>query len=216
MTEVGLRERKKQRTRRALANAALRLFREKGYEETTVAEIAAAAEVSTKTLFNYFPSKEDVVFADTRRRIDLAREVIADRRPDEELASLLDRLLTRLRSLITSADADVDPELTPMRLQLITTHPALRGRALRLLFEAQHEIATGLRQAYPDRLDETTAAIVVGAWIGAIFSAVVTRADSGEPIESSWAVVRQATDIVINGIHSLDASPEAPPPPAET
>ena len=57
----GLRERKKQRTRELIAARALELFSERGYHATTVADIAAAAEVSKPTLFRYFPTKEDLV-----------------------------------------------------------------------------------------------------------------------------------------------------------
>ena len=82
MGELGLRERKKLRTREPIATVALDLFAERGYQQTAVAEIAEAAEVSKGTLLAYFPSKEEIVFADTSPlRDQLCHELRHQQRP---------------------------------------------------------------------------------------------------------------------------------------
>ena len=83
---VGLRERKKQRTRQAIVEAATRLFAENGYAETTLAEVAEEAEVALSTIFNYFPGKPDIVFAVLDVLIASARARIVER-PETETAS---------------------------------------------------------------------------------------------------------------------------------
>src|SRR5918911_1480825 len=62
-SDIGLRERKKQRTRQLISQTARQLFSERGFENVSVAEVARAAEVSDATVFNYFASKEDLVFS---------------------------------------------------------------------------------------------------------------------------------------------------------
>ncbi|MEV1020510.1 TetR family transcriptional regulator [Streptomyces sp. NPDC050264] len=79
----GLRERKKQRTRQTLSDTAVRLFLEKGYDRVSVAEVAAAAEVSKPTLFRYFAAKEDLVLHRFADHEDEAARVVAERAAGE-------------------------------------------------------------------------------------------------------------------------------------
>ncbi|WNO73792.1 helix-turn-helix domain-containing protein [Streptomyces sp. AM8-1-1] len=87
---TGLRERKKQQTYRAISDAAIALFLEKGFEAVSVAEIAAAADVSKPTLFRYFPAKEDMALHRFADHEDEAARVVAAREPG---VSPLDALL---------------------------------------------------------------------------------------------------------------------------
>jgi AcrR family transcriptional regulator len=81
MTTAGLRERKKRQTRDAIATAAMRLFGERGFDAVTVEEIAQAADVSRKTVFNHFPTKEDLVFLRGEERRAALVEAIRARPP---------------------------------------------------------------------------------------------------------------------------------------
>jgi AcrR family transcriptional regulator len=81
----GLRERKKQRTRQTIVDVATRLFVEQGYQQTTLAQIAEEADVSTSTFFNYFATKVDIVFCLLDLVTDSAQRRIAER-PDDEPA----------------------------------------------------------------------------------------------------------------------------------
>jgi AcrR family transcriptional regulator len=94
--QVGLRERKKRATRTLIADTALRLFAERGFDQTTVAEVAEAAGVSVKTVFNYFPAKEDLFFDRADEVEQLWLDAVADHRPGESLlAGLRRRVLSR-------------------------------------------------------------------------------------------------------------------------
>src|SRR6266849_9390807 len=77
--QPGLRERKKQRTRETIARVAHELFAERGYHVTTLPDIAEAADVSTRTIFAYFPSKEDILFSDFPLMKEALAQALAER-----------------------------------------------------------------------------------------------------------------------------------------
>src|SRR6476619_3837144 len=89
---MGLRETKKHETRREIADTAMRLFVQRGFEHVTVSEVAAAARVSEKTVFNYFPTKEDLFFDELPERQAALVAAIRDRAPGESIVASLRRL----------------------------------------------------------------------------------------------------------------------------
>jgi AcrR family transcriptional regulator len=106
--EPGLRERKKERTRETIARAAHALFAERGYHATTLNDIAQAADVSTRTIFAYFPSKEDILFSDfPLMRRTLAR-ALADRPAGEDTLETVRKFILASRKFETS---DLDEQL---------------------------------------------------------------------------------------------------------
>ncbi|TDB70916.1 TetR family transcriptional regulator [Micromonospora sp. KC721] len=205
-TGPGLRERKKERTRQALINSALDLFAERGYEATTVADIAAGADVSTRTFFSYFASKEEILFADTEERLALAFAVIDQRGPRDEPADVL------LRTMATILDrserfAQVFDRAAPIRLRMLLTVPAVQGMALRRLLSAQQRLAAHLQAAFPDRLDRVEAAAMVGALVGAVVNTLLTLVESPEQVDQLTgdvdhvlAHLRRAVDVAVRGI----------------
>ncbi|WP_240809605.1 TetR/AcrR family transcriptional regulator [Actinomadura sp. WMMA1423] len=119
----GLREMKKARTRAAIQREALRLFRERGYEATTVEQVAQAAEVAHTTVFRYFPTKEDLVISD-----DADPVVFASLRAQPPELSPLRALRAALREVLGGFSAD-DLAAGRDRAVLILSVPALRGAA---------------------------------------------------------------------------------------
>jgi AcrR family transcriptional regulator len=193
-----LRERKRARTRQALVDAAVDLFERHGYEQTTIADIAAAAQIATRTFFGYFASKEELLFPESDARVRATVQAVAARGPDEGPAEILLRVL---RSVGEDSD-DMTGRLAALRLHLIRTVPAVRGRALQIQLDAQREIARQLAQAFPDRLDEVTAAALTGAFVGAVsgaLQAVLDGADQtgGADPAALHRAVHEATDVAL-------------------
>ena len=93
--QVTLRQMKKERTRQLIADTALRLFMERGYEQTTIDEIATTAEVGTRTLYRYYPTKEDLLVMSARPGLRGLVECLCERPNDEPLGQSLYMTLAR-------------------------------------------------------------------------------------------------------------------------
>ncbi|MEU6578486.1 helix-turn-helix domain-containing protein [Streptomyces sp. NPDC046805] len=162
------RERKRQRTRQAIIDAGADLFERRGYEGTTIADIADAAEIGTRTFFSYFASKEELLFPESDARVAAAVAAIEAREPADRPADLLLRALQDVNETTT----EMAGPTARLRMRLTQSVPAVRGRALQEQLDAQLEIARHLQAAFPDELDAVQAAAMVGAFIGAVTGAL--------------------------------------------
>ncbi len=194
-----LRERKRRRTRAAIVAAAIDLFESRGYDRTTVADIAAAADIGTRTFFSYFASKEELIFPEADARVRAAVDAIAARGPADTPTDVL------LRALSTVAEdgQEIIGHTAELRMRLVRTVPAVRGRALQIQQDAQREIARHLHAAYPTELDEVSAAAVVGAFVGAVTGAIQAMIDQDfdgagpDHIDERRRLLRHATDLAL-------------------
>jgi AcrR family transcriptional regulator len=126
-TETGLRERKKERTRRLIAETAVGLFLERGFDGVTVAEIARRAEVAEKTVFNYFPTKEDLVYWRLESFENELLDAIREREPRESILAAFGRFVLIRRGLLAEQDPAAIERLVALT-RMITESPALLAR----------------------------------------------------------------------------------------
>ena len=131
-TELGLRERKKLRTRQQIADTAWRLFAERGFDEVPVALIARAAEVSEATVFNYFPTKEDLVFHRMEAFEDELLTAIRDRGEGESIVEAFGRFVLRPRGFLGSDDPEATDGMRRVA-RVMTGSPALQARERQIL-----------------------------------------------------------------------------------
>ncbi|MCW2861595.1 MAG: transcriptional regulator [Actinoallomurus sp.] len=137
---AGRRERKKQRTRESLVDAAFRLFQEKGFEATTVEEIADAVDVSSRTFFRYFASKEDVVLTYQEEQFTTMLEELAARPKAEPVMTALRNAAVSVLRACEDGDYGFDPERFGCIQQMMESSPAVFGRSLEHGQKKQAEI----------------------------------------------------------------------------
>ena len=136
---MGLRETKKQETRSEIADTAMRLFVQRGFDRVTVAEVAADAHVSEKTVFNYFPTKEDLFFDEVPEREDAIVEAVRSRAPDESVVAALRRLQAGECPRLCSPGFAVFA-------RIIEESPALQAKELEVMARLTETLAGALRK----------------------------------------------------------------------
>jgi AcrR family transcriptional regulator len=197
---LGLRERKKLRTRRSIAEAALRLFAERGYEETTIADIAQAADVSPRTFFSYFPSKEDVVFAEIDDRLADVRAGLIPPSPGETPLASIRRVVTGVMAALVSEHGMYGP----VQVRLILARPTLQARALQRMHETRQEVENLVRQLCPE-IDDIDAVAVSGIAVGGIQAVVMHCRQHGHGPDETRTALDRALAIVERGLGSVAA-----------
>lgn len=169
--KVGLRERKKAKTRAEIQRQALRLIGERGYEATTVAQIAEAAEVSESTFFRYFPTKEDVVLWD---EFDpLVFEAFRERPPE---LSPVRALREAIREAMTRASAEERAGLRG-RVELLLGVPPLRAAFVDRIGGPMGLLAGAVAERAGRRPDDPAVRALAGAMMGVGLSVMFAAAE---------------------------------------
>jgi AcrR family transcriptional regulator len=194
---AGLRERKKQRTREQIAESAFRLFRERGFQGTTIADIAAAADISPRTFFAYFPSKEAVVFHNF----------------DAILASLQTAMEARpgAESTVDTLRGWVGQELSPdprirdeeaLRQQMCREDPGLAAFQQHLQARFQAVLGLGVARDLGEPPDGLRPKLVAAA----IMAALVAIGEQTRSRDEALALFDEALVFLRGGVAALHAS----------
>jgi AcrR family transcriptional regulator len=192
-----LRERKKAQTRDGLAEAALRLFADRGFEKVTVDEIAAAADVSRRTYFRYFSTKEAVVFPDRERRLLRFGEMLADRPHGEEPFESV-----RLALMALARDYEKNRARVLLQQRIVEESAAVRAYDAELDRQWERTMAASLGDV--DRApaaDRRRARLGAGALMGAI-RAILNEWYAGAGRGDLKTLGQEAFDLLTYGMNA--------------
>jgi AcrR family transcriptional regulator len=163
-TQLGLRERKKQQTRQLIAESAQRLFSERGFDAVTVSEVARAADVSEGTVFNYFPTKEDLFYGQMERFEASLVEAVRQRPPGEPALVAFRRAVLAQSARLASEEVAGGIERAA---RVVAASPALRAREREIVDHATRALAELLAEetgaAAHDAEPRVAAAALMGA-----------------------------------------------------
>ena len=196
--KFGLRERKKQQTRKTIERVALGLFADRGYDETTLAEIADAADVSPRTIFSYYESKEDILFCAEGVFLDQLKERLEQRPPGTTTVDAI-------RDFIASIPPPDEQAL--LRKRIIANSPALQMKIRAHLGQLEPLLAESIAKD----LDAGPGDIrppLLAASMTAAFTTVRDRlleAEAGGPVthEEAMATLDQVLEFMRGGLEAL-------------
>jgi AcrR family transcriptional regulator len=165
---MGLRERKKQQTRQLIADTAWRLFADRGFDQVTVAEVARQAEVAVATVFNYFPTKEDLFFFRLEAYGDQLVQAVASRAAGEPVLVAFRRFLLAPGGLLDQVEAGDLQALERLRTvnRVIAASPALQAREQRALARTADALAVRLATETGAAADDLRPQIAANALVG--------------------------------------------------
>jgi AcrR family transcriptional regulator len=191
---LNLRERKKRRTRDALLRAALELFATRGYEETTVDDIAAAVDVSQRTFFRYFAGKEETAFYVPRLAETQVVEAVRARPPGEAPLEALRRAVLESWDTINETIEEIVPVELHMRVyRVIESTPALLAAHLRRSAELEEELARIIAEREGLDVDADPRPRIVVALFGGVIRVT----------ERLWSA---GDDLTLEGMRQLTAT----------
>ena len=179
--KTGLRERKKRQQREAIAAAALRLFAERGYDETTLAEIADEAGISPRTIFAYYEGKQDILFCDEAAYLEQLKHMLEQRPPGTTTVDAI-------RELISTVPPPDDQAM--LRKRILTSNPALQVQTRARLGQLEPVFAESIAKdlgAGPGDIRPPLLAAVMIAALTAVRDRLM-EAEAGEPMTHEQAM----------------------------
>ena len=211
---LGLRERKKLRTRKTIVDVATQLFLEQGYEQTTLAQIAEAAEVATSTFFNYFPTKVDIVFGFMDSVVDSAHRRIVERPAGEPAGEAITAWLTEELAGVEEPYAEA---IRAFR-QVVDSAPELVGEERLRLALLEDVLAAGFARDLdesPDGMRSRVLAAIALRGMGEAWDAWLEKHATDSDFQLSGALEAKAEyveRVLERGLAFIDLLPGPPAP----
>lgn len=196
---LGLRETKKRRTRQALIDAAMRLYRKKGFDGVTVAEIAREADVAPRTFFGYFETKEDVFLGRGDDRLDRVVRAIHERDRREPILKAVRPVLMQDREPTLAEHAARGPGLSDL-----LRHPSITSRLRERWNRWEDLLAEAIAQDVGASLDDPQPKVVAAAITAAI--RIAAAAAQNHPKQRKQ-IAGQVFDLLASGLGRYGAEP---------